>query len=210
MAEIPAIASLFAGVRVVPVLTIGRVEQAVPLARALVEGGLTHLEVTLRTDCALAAIEAIATRVPGAVPGVGTVIRPGQLGEARAAGARFAVSPGLTPALAEVARAMPEVPLLPGVATASEAMVALGHGFDHVKFFPAGVIGGQAALKALAAPLPEVRFCPTGGVDAGNASGYLGLPNVFCVGGSWVAPQSLLDKGDWAAISALARAASAL
>jgi 2-dehydro-3-deoxyphosphogluconate aldolase/(4S)-4-hydroxy-2-oxoglutarate aldolase len=210
MAEIPAIASLFAGVRVVPVLTIGRVEQAVPLARALVDGGLTHLEVTLRTDCALAAIEAIAARVPDAVPGVGTVLRPTQLAEARAAGARFAVSPGLTPALAEVARATPELPLLPGVATASEAMIAEGHGFGYVKFFPAGVIGGQAALKALAAPLPDIRFCPTGGVDAGNAGGYLALPNVFCVGGSWMAPAALLDKGDWPAISALATAASAL
>ena len=210
MAEIATIASLFAGVRVVPVLTIARVEQAVPLARALAEGGLTHLEVTLRTDCALAAIEAIAARVPEAVPGVGTVLRPQQLGEARSAGARFAVSPGLTPALAEVARATPDLPLLPGVATASEAMVAAGHGFEHVKFFPAGVIGGQAALKALAAPLPDIRFCPTGGVDLSNAGGYLALPNVFCVGGSWVAPADLVEKGDWAAISALARTASAL
>lgn len=205
-----AIASLFSGVRVVPVLTIPRVELAAPLARALVAGGITHLEVTLRTDCALAAIEAIAARVPDAVPGVGTVIRPEQLAEARAAGARFAVSPGLTPAIAEVARAMTDLPLLPGVATASEAMVAAGYGFEHVKFFPAGAIGGVAALKALAAPLPDIRFCPTGGVDASNAGGYLALGNVFCVGGSWLAPAGLLDKEDWPAISALAKAASAL
>ncbi len=205
-----AIASLFSGVRVVPVLTIPRVELAAPLARALVAGGITHLEVTLRTDCALAAIEAIAARVPEAVPGVGTVTRPEHLSEARNAGARFAVSPGLTPAIAEVARAMTDMPLLPGVATASEAMVAAGYGFEHVKFFPAGAIGGVAALRALAAPLPDIRFCPTGGIDGNNAGEYLSLGNVFCVGGSWLSPSGLLDNEDWPAISALAKAASAL
>ena len=205
-----AIASLFSGVRVVPVLTIPRVELAAPLARALVAGGITHLEVTLRTDCALAAIEAIAARVPEAVPGVGTVTRPEHLSEARNAGARFAVSPGLTPAIAEVARAMTDMPLLPGVATASEAMVAAGYGFEHVKFFPAGAIGGVAALRALAAPLPDIRFCPTVGIDGNNAGEYLSLGNVFCVGGSWLSPSGLLDNEDWPAISALAKAASAL
>jgi 2-dehydro-3-deoxyphosphogluconate aldolase/(4S)-4-hydroxy-2-oxoglutarate aldolase len=204
------IGELFSGVRMVPVLTVPRVEVAVPLARALVAGGLTHLEITLRTDCALAAIEAIAAQVPGAVAGVGTITRPSQLAEARARGARFAVSPGLTAGIAEAARALPELPLLPGVATASEAMTAAACGFDHLKFFPAGAIGGVAALRALAAPLADIRFCPTGGVDAGNAADYLRLPNVFCVGGSWVAPAGLVERQDWPAISALANAASAL
>ncbi len=192
---------------VIPVLTIERLEHEVPLARALLEGGLRALEITLRTDAALAAIDAIATAVPDAVPGVGTVTTLEDLTNARAAGARFAVSPGFDPDLAAAAG---EMPFLPGIATASEAMAAQRAGLRHLKFFPAEAMGGQATLKALAGPFAGVVFCPTGGVGRNNAAGYLALKNVRCVGGSWVAPREAVMGQKWDIISALAAEAATL
>ncbi len=194
---------------VVPVLVIEDRQTAVPLARALVAGGLPLLEITLRTSQALAVIEAIAAEVEGAVVGAGTVLTPAQLHAAAAAGARFAVSPGATEDLLDAA-ADGAVPLLPGTATPSDVMRLLGRGYRCMKFFPAGPAGGPAYLEALASPLPEARFCPTGGINAATAPAYLALPNVLCVGGSWVAPKDAVLAGDWARIEALARAAAAL
>lgn len=201
------LATLLRKVCVVPVLTIDRVEQAVPLARALVDGGLHVLEITLRTGVALQAIGEMVRSVPGALVGAGTVLTPEQGAAAMAHGARFLVSPGMTPRLIEAATAWP-VPFLPGVATASEAMALCDMGYRVLKFFPAEPAGGAAALKALGAPLPGVAFCPTGGIDAVKAAAYLALPNVAAVGGSWVAPAQAVANGDWAAITALAGAAS--
>jgi 2-dehydro-3-deoxyphosphogluconate aldolase/(4S)-4-hydroxy-2-oxoglutarate aldolase len=194
---------------VMPVLAIAEVEQAVPLARALAQGGLTVLEVTLRTPCALSAIRAIRDAVPGVQVGAGTVLTPKQLEEAVAAGASFAVSPGFATPLAN---AVPGagIPWLPGVATASEIMAALNAGYSRLKFFPAREAGGVPALRAFAGPFPEVLFCPTGGIAFENASDYLDLPNVACVGGSWVAPADLVAAGDWARITALASQAAGL
>ncbi len=195
---------------VVPVLTIRRTADAVPLARALLAGGLSVLEVTLRTEAALAAIRSIRAEVPGVIVGAGTLTRPADFAAVEAAGARFAVSPGCTPELAEAAGAHPEITYLPGVATASEVMVAGVAGFECLKFFPAEAAGGIAALKALAGPFPEVRFCPTGGIGAGNAADYLALPNVVAVGGSWPAPEAAIQAGDWPQITRLAAAARRL
>jgi 2-dehydro-3-deoxyphosphogluconate aldolase/(4S)-4-hydroxy-2-oxoglutarate aldolase len=194
---------------VVPVLTIESRAVAVPLARALVAGGLTALEVTLRTSAGLDCIRAIASEVEGANVGAGTVLDGKQYAAAVAAGARFIVSPGATPQLVAVAKAS-AVPFLPGVATAGEAMTLAEEGFRLLKFFPAEPAGGIAYLKALGAPLPDIRFCPTGGIGPKNAPDYLALPNVICVGGSWVAPKEALDAGDWARVTALSRAASGL
>lgn len=194
---------------VIPVIVIDRLEWAVPLARALVEGGVRVLEVTLRTPVALAAVRAIAEAVPDALVGVGTVTRPDDLRAASEAGARFAVSPGLTPALAEAAAAG-SLPLLPGIMTPSDAMRAREAGFTALKLFPAQQAGGAAMLRALHGPFPDLVFCPTGGVTPANAPELLGLPNVACVGGSWLTPRTALASGDWASISALARAASRL
>ncbi|MGI9423721.1 MAG: bifunctional 4-hydroxy-2-oxoglutarate aldolase/2-dehydro-3-deoxy-phosphogluconate aldolase [Hyphomicrobiaceae bacterium] len=194
--------------RVIPVLSIARLEDALPLARALAEGGLTTLEITLRTSAALAAIRTISKALPNVSVGVGTVRTPEQAVEAIKAGAEFIVSPGMTPHLSEAAPSW-SVPLLPGVATASEAMVLSDLGYSVLKFFPAEPAGGVAALKSLAAPLPDIRFCPTGGIDAGNAATYLALPNVVAVGGSWVAPAAMVERQDWSAISVLARDAHA-
>jgi 2-dehydro-3-deoxyphosphogluconate aldolase/(4S)-4-hydroxy-2-oxoglutarate aldolase len=193
---------------VIPVLVIEDLHHAVPLARALVAGGLPVLEVTLRTPVALAAIEAMA-QVPGARVGAGTVLSPHDVLRVKGAGASFAVSPGSTPALisACVAKALP---LLPGAATASEVMNLLEQGYSAMKFFPAGPAGGAPMLKALNGPLPQVTFCPTGGIGPANAGDYLSLPNVACVGGSWVAPAELLAARDWDGIERLARAAAAL
>lgn len=193
---------------VIPVLVIDDLAQARPLAEALVAGGLPVLEVTLRTDCALDAIAAMA-QVDGAVVGAGTVLTPDQMEAAKAAGARFAVSPGATSALIDAAR-MQGVPLLPGAQTCSEVMHLLEQGYVVQKFFPAEAIGGANVLKSIAGPLPQVSFCPTGGISLSRAPDYLGLPNVVCVGGSWVAPKDAMARGDWAAITALARGASAL
>lgn len=191
---------------VVPVLTIEEAEHAVPLAKALVAGGLYALEVTLRTPAALESIRRIAREVKDAVPGVGTVTSREQRKAAAEAGAKFAVSPGL------IDGEGPEgpIPLLPGVATATELMWGLKHGFGCFKLFPANVVGGIGALKAFAGPFPDAKFCPTGGVDAKNAADYLALPNVACVGGSWVAPAEAVRAGDWTRITELAKAASGL
>lgn len=194
---------------VVPVLTIEERAVAVPLARALVSGGLIALEVTLRTKAGADCIRAIAAEVEGAEVGAGTVLDGDQLDEAVAAGAQFLVSPGATPGLVARARDCP-VPFLPGVATAGEAMTLADAGYTMLKFFPAEPAGGIAYLKALAAPLPELTFCPTGGVGPKNAADYLSLPNVVCVGGSWVAPADAVAAGDWGRITALSRAAADL
>lgn len=191
---------------VIPVLTITRAEDAVPLAKALVEGGLKVLEITLRTAAALGAIEAIAHDVPHAIVGAGTVTTPDDLRRAGDAGAQFAVSPGLTEQLAGDT----SLPLLPGVATASEIMRGRELGFTRFKFFPAESSGGIAALKAFAGPFADIRFCPTGGVTAKTAPDYLALANVMCVGGSWMAPQSVIDTRDWGSIAKLAREAAGL
>jgi 2-dehydro-3-deoxyphosphogluconate aldolase/(4S)-4-hydroxy-2-oxoglutarate aldolase len=204
--DISAIAAL---APVVPVLTIERTADAVPLARALVKGGLPVLEITLRTEEALAALAAIAAEVPDVVVGAGTVLQPRQFDDVTQAGARFAVSPGCTPALVTAARAA-GLPFLPGIQTVSEAMVLAEQGFGLMKFFPADVAGGLAWLKAVAAPLAGLRFCPTGGVGADTAQTYLSLANVACVGGSWVAPRDAVAAGDWTRIERLAAAAAKL
>ena len=191
---------------VVPVLTIEDEAHAVPLGRALVAGGISMLEVTLRTPAALGAIRRIAAEVEGAVVGAGTVLSAQDLDRAVEAGARFAVSPGL----AAHARADGPIPLLPGVATATEVMAALEAGFRFLKFFPAVPAGGVAMLKAFAPVFPQARFCPTGGVGEDNARGFLEVPNVVCVGGSWLAPASAVRAGDWGRITDLARAAQLL
>ncbi|TDE35619.1 bifunctional 4-hydroxy-2-oxoglutarate aldolase/2-dehydro-3-deoxy-phosphogluconate aldolase [Antarcticimicrobium sediminis] len=190
---------------VIPVLVVEDAAQARPLAEALVAGGLPVLEVTLRTPAAPEVIRQMCD-VPGAIVGAGTVITPADVQIARAAGAQFAVSPGATDALLAACEAA-DLPLLPGAVTASEAMVLLARGYDLLKFFPAEAAGGVAVLKALAAPLPQISFCPTGGVSPTNARDYLALSTVPCVGGSWVTPKSLLAAGDWPAIRALAQQA---
>ncbi|MDE2272551.1 MAG: bifunctional 4-hydroxy-2-oxoglutarate aldolase/2-dehydro-3-deoxy-phosphogluconate aldolase [Xanthomonadaceae bacterium] len=201
--------SILALAPVVPVVIIDDVAHAVPMARALVAGGIPAIEVTLRTDAALDAIRAIANEVDGACVGAGTVLTSAQLEAAGHAGARFAVSPGTSPRLLDAAD-QSELPLLPGAASASEAMTLLERGHALQKFFPASAAGGPALLKALSSPLPAIRFCPTGGITARNAGEYLSLPNVVCVGGSWLTPRDLLEAGAWTAIEALAREAAAL
>ncbi|MFD9938763.1 bifunctional 4-hydroxy-2-oxoglutarate aldolase/2-dehydro-3-deoxy-phosphogluconate aldolase [Streptomyces massasporeus] len=194
---------------VVPVVVIEDAADAVPLARALVAGGLPAIEVTLRTPAALDAIREIAREVPGAVVGAGTVIRPAQVAEAVAAGSRFLVSPGWTDVLLEAMRAS-GVPFLPGVSTASEVVALLERGVREMKFFPAQAAGGTAYLKSLSGPLPQARFCPTGGIGPASAPDYLALPNVGCVGGSWMLPQDALAARDWGRVEELARAAAGL
>lgn len=194
---------------VVPVLTIGSPDEGVALTRALVAGGLAAIEITLRTPAALDAIRRIRADVPEALVGAGTVLTPEQGQEAIAAGARFIVSPGMTPRLIEAAERW-SVPFLPGAATASEAMALSDLGYSLLKFFPAEQLGGVAALKALAAPLQAITFCPTGGIDAQKAPDYLALPNVAAVGGSWVAPAKRVQQGDWVGITALASDAFAM
>jgi 2-dehydro-3-deoxyphosphogluconate aldolase / (4S)-4-hydroxy-2-oxoglutarate aldolase len=203
------IAAIAAKAPVIPVLTIDRAADAVPLARALVKGGLPVLEITLRTGAALEALRSIAAEVEGAIVGAGTVLDDEQLARVKQAGARFAVSPGCTPALAQAAEAA-SMPFLPGVQTVSEAMALGEQGFRLLKFFPADSAGGPGWLKAVAAPLAGVRFCPTGGIGAETAPAYLALANVACVGGSWVAPKDAVASGDWGRIERLAAAASAL
>lgn len=194
---------------VVPVLVIDDASKAVPLARALVAGGLKAIEITLRTPAALEAIRAVADEVEGAVPGAGTVLNARQWDEAVAAGSQFIVSPGTTQELLDAARAS-DVPLLPGAATPSEVMALREEGYALMKFFPAEQAGGAAYLKALASPLAGIKFCPTGGISIANARDYLSLPNVICVGGSWVAPKDLVEKSDWAGITRLAAEACKL
>ncbi len=194
---------------VIPVIVVQDAAQAVPLARALVAGGIRMLEVTLRTPVAREAIRAIAQEVPEAVVGAGTVRSAADAKAAAQAGARFAVSPGFTVAVGRACRDL-GLPLLPGVATGSEIMMAQDEGYDALKFFPALQAGGTAMLKAWAGPFAEVIFCPTGGVSAANAQEFLGLPNVACVGGSWLTPADALRANDWARISGLALEACAL
>jgi len=193
---------------VIPVLVIDDVARAAALARALVAGGLPALEVTLRTPAALDAIRAMS-EVPGGVVGAGTLLTPADVMAAKAAGATFGVSPGATDRLLD-ACAEHELPLLAGAATASEMMALLEKGYTAMKFFPAEQAGGAGYLKSIGAPIPQVAFCPTGGINLANARDYLSLPNVLCVGGSWVAPKEAVARGDWEAITALAAEACAL
>ncbi|HWL61702.1 MAG TPA: bifunctional 4-hydroxy-2-oxoglutarate aldolase/2-dehydro-3-deoxy-phosphogluconate aldolase [Steroidobacteraceae bacterium] len=194
---------------VVPVIVLEDPQQAAPLAEALVAGGLPVLEVTLRTSAALQAVKLMREAAPAAVVGVGTITTPEQFAVARDAGAQFGVSPGCTPELATAA-ASSGLHWLPGVMTPSEVLQAQAQGYTLCKLFPAQQAGGTDMLKALHAILPAIRFCPTGGISRSNAAEYLGLPNVVCVGGSWVVPRDLVRKGNWAAIQALASEAAAL
>ncbi len=201
--------AVFALAPVIPVLTIANIEDALPLARALAGNGLPVLEITLRTPCALEAIALIARELPEACVGAGTVLSGKDLDAVAAAGARFAISPGATDSLYREASAN-DVPLIPGIATASELMRGLEHGWQRFKFFPAESSGGIAGLKGLGGPFAQVRFCPTGGIDAAKAPAYLALPNVACVGGSWMVPNDALAARDWTRIGDLAREAAAL
>jgi len=189
--------------RILPVVVIDDAADAVPLARALHAGGLPMIEITLRTPAALQAIAAIRSALPGMIVGAGTVTGAGDVDAARAAGAQFVVSPGYTHALGEHCRAQ-GLALLPGVATATEVMVARADGVDFLKLFPATACGGTALLEALHGPFPDIRFCPTGGIDASNAAAWLAQPNVLCIGGSWVAPRTSIRDHDWDGITALA------
>ena len=194
---------------VLPVIVLQDAGLAVDLATALVAGGIRTLEVTLRTAAALEAIRQIRDRVPGALVGAGTVLNPDDWQRAQDAGAMFGISPGLTPALLAATRHS-ALPFVPGVSTASEAMTALDAGFTALKLFPAEAVGGRALLKSLHGPLPQLLFCPTGGVSPDNAPAYLALPNVACVGGSWLVPEAALAQRDWSAITALAQQAASL
>lgn len=194
---------------VMPVLAVEDADVAADLAQALYNGGIRTLEITLRTPCALAAISRIRQVLPDAVVGAGTVLDETQLRAAVDAGAQFAISPGIYPAFAEAA-ARAVVPVIPGVATAGELMLALAHGLDTCKLFPAEAVGGRALLQAWQGPFPQAMFCPTGGISAATAPDYLRLPNVLCVGGSWLAPKAAVAARDWETISRLAREAAAL
>ena len=194
---------------VIPVLTVSNLAHAAPLARALVAGGLRVLEITMRTPVAIGCIEAIRNAAPDAIVGVGTLTRAVDFAAADRAGAQFGVTPGLTPELAAAARGA-RFPLLPGVLTPTEVIAARLAGFNLLKLFPAQQAGGIAMLQALRAPFPDVLFCPTGGITRASAQDYLALPNVLSVGGSWVAPQGMVESGDWRGIEALARDAAAL
>ena len=196
------LAALFRQAIVIPVLTIERLEDAVPLAKALVAGGVRVLEVTLRTPVAIAAARAIMADVPEAIVGIGTILNADDLARAEALGVTFGISPGATPDLLKAAAAS-SLPFAPGIATASELMQALAHGFDLVKFFPAEPSGGIKALRALAGPFPDARFCPTGGIGEANAAAWLSEPNVVAVGGSWLCPAADIRSGNWAGISAI-------
>lgn len=194
---------------VIPVIVIDDVRHAVPMAHALVEGGLRVLEITLRTPAAFDAVRAITQEVKQAVVGIGTVTDARQLDKAREAGAVFAVSPGLTPTLAHAAQSS-DVQLLPGVMTPSEILVAMEFGYRAFKFFPAQPAGGVAMLKALHGPFSDIVFCPTGGITPETAEHFLALPNVLCVGGSWLTPKALMEQQDWDAINRLARASASI
>lgn len=201
--------ALLDGQPVIPVLKIERAVDAVPLARALARGGLRAIEITLRTDEALECIRRVAAEVEDCIVGAGTILNARHFDEAVAAGSKFIVSPGLTRELIAHA-ATSDVPLLPGTITPGEIMGALEAGLDFLKFFPAEQAGGAPFLKALASPIADVKFCPTGGISAKNARDYISLPNVVCVGGSWVAPDEMVKAGDWAGIEALAAEANKL
>jgi 2-dehydro-3-deoxyphosphogluconate aldolase/(4S)-4-hydroxy-2-oxoglutarate aldolase len=195
--------------RVIPVVTIDDPRNAVPVARALADGGVRIIELTLRTESALTSLKRIADEVPDILVGAGTVLTPAQADAAVAAGAQFLVSPGVTHALMDHVSTI-GVPFLPGVATIGEVMGVLERGLTAVKFFPAGPAGGPDYLAAIGAPIPQVQFCPTGGVGLSSAPGYLALPNVSCVGGSWLTPRGAIQNGDWQQITELAREAAGL
>ncbi len=205
----PGLDAVLAAAPVIPVVIIDDLANAVPLARALVKGGLKVIEITLRTAAGLEAIRAIANEVPEAIAGAGTVLEPAQLAAVVAAGARFAVSPGATPRMLDAAQRT-DIALLPGIATASEAMLLIERGYRFAKFFPAEPAGGMAYLSALASPLPQLRFCPTGGITLESAPLYLQLSNVVCVGGSWMVNRKTIEAGDWSAITESAAKAAAL
>jgi 2-dehydro-3-deoxyphosphogluconate aldolase / (4S)-4-hydroxy-2-oxoglutarate aldolase len=196
------LADLFKSATVIPVLTIERREDAVPLAKALVAGGVRVLEVTLRTPVAIEAAKAMIAEVPDAIVGIGTILNADDLARAKALGAKFGISPGGTSDLLKAAAA-DDLPFAPGIATASELMHALAHGFDIVKFFPAEQSGGIKALRALAGPFPNIRVCPTGGIGEVNAVSWLAEPNVLAVGGSWICPPADVRAGNWAGITAM-------
>ncbi|MEZ5812709.1 MAG: 2-dehydro-3-deoxy-phosphogluconate aldolase [Rhizobiaceae bacterium] len=204
-----ALLTILEGQPVIPVVKINRLADAVPLARALAAGGLPAIEITLRTPDALDAIRLVAEEVEDAIVGAGTVLTPRQYDKVVQAGAQYVVSPGTTQELLDAAHES-DIPLLPGAVTPSEIMSIYEEGYSILKFFPAEQAGGAPFLKALSSPLAGIRFCPTGGISAANATDYLKLPNVICVGGSWVAPDDLLEAGAWDKIEALAKAASAL
>ena len=208
MAQSAATREIASRAPIIPVLVLDDAASAAALAHALVAGGLPALEVTLRTPAALDAIPAMAD-VAGGIVGAGTLLSPDDIRAAKDAGARFGVSPGATPRLIAASIEI-GLPLLPGAATASEVMALWEQGYDMMKFFPAEAAGGAPALKAIGAPIPQVSFCPTGGITPANAPSYLALPNVICAGGSWVAPKNMIATGDWAGITALAAAAAAL
>ncbi|MDQ0662147.1 2-dehydro-3-deoxyphosphogluconate aldolase/(4S)-4-hydroxy-2-oxoglutarate aldolase [Arthrobacter ulcerisalmonis] len=194
---------------VIPVVTIDDPQHAVPLAKALVEGGIRIIELTLRTESALTSLKLIANEVPDILVGAGTVLTPGQADAAVAAGAQFLVSPGVTPSLLDHLLTL-NIPVLPGVATVGEAMAVLERGLDTMKFFPAGPAGGPDYLAAIGAPIPQVQFCPTGGISLASAPAYLALPNVSCVGGSWLTPRSAIENQDWQQITKLAAGTASL
>jgi 2-dehydro-3-deoxyphosphogluconate aldolase / (4S)-4-hydroxy-2-oxoglutarate aldolase len=196
------LAALFSQAKVIPVLTIERLADAVPLARALVAGGVATLEVTLRTPVAIDAARAIMAEVPDAIVGIGTILGPADLARAEALGVTFGISPGATPDLLKAAGES-SLPFAPGIATASELMQALAYGFNLAKFFPAEQAGGIKGLRALAGPFPNVQFCPTGGVGEANMAAWLAEPNVLAVGGSWLCPASEVRAGNWAGITAM-------
>ncbi|QEE09622.1 bifunctional 4-hydroxy-2-oxoglutarate aldolase/2-dehydro-3-deoxy-phosphogluconate aldolase [Bartonella kosoyi] len=201
--------SYLQGQTVIPILTINNLQDAVPLARALVKGGLKTIEITLRTPHALKAIQIMTQEVPEAIVGAGTILNTTHYEQAEQAGAKFIVSPGLSNELINCAKNS-EIPLLPGAMTPSELMQALDKGYSYLKFFPAKTAGGLAFIQALASPFSEIFFCPTGGLTQKSATQWLQLPNVFCVGGSWIAPQQLIAIKDWDSMSALAHTASQL
>lgn len=193
---------------VMPVMVIQHIDDAVPMARALVEGGIKVLEITLRTPIALDAIKLISEQVKEAIVGAGTIANPAQLQAAQAAGAVFAISPGLTPALLEAGNNS-QIALIPGIATLSELMLGMEYGLGYFKFFPAEAAGGIPMLQAISGPFPQITFCPTGGISPGNYKDYLQLPNVACVGGSWLAPQAVVAEKNWAKVTELAHQAIA-
>lgn len=204
-----ALIPIMTGQRVIPVIVLENADHAVPLARALAAGGLPAVEITMRTDAALESIARVAAEVPEAIVGAGTILNAHNWNEAVAAGSKFIVSPGLTPELVSAAEGS-DVPLLPGAVTASEIMAAMEAGYTHLKFFPAEQAGGSAYLKSCSSVFGAVKFCPTGGISVKNANDYLGLSNVLCVGGSWVAPKDMIEAGDWDGITALAKAAASI
>ncbi|GIU53072.1 MULTISPECIES: bifunctional 4-hydroxy-2-oxoglutarate aldolase/2-dehydro-3-deoxy-phosphogluconate aldolase [Shewanella] len=189
---------------IVPVMVINKIEHAVPLAKALVAGGISVLEITLRTECALDAIKLIAKEVPEAIVGAGTILNELHLQQAIDAGSQFIITPGATKGLLETAQ-KGNVPLIPGVASISEVMVGMELGYTHFKFFPAEASGGVNALKAFSGPLANIRFCPTGGITPSSYKNYLALPNVDCIGGSWIAPTDAMEQGDWERITQLCK-----